>query len=262
MVFKCLFVLALCTCYGRLYEIFLDKEWEDFKRIYSKTYTEQDEKIRKSIWIQNIDIINRHNKEADMGHHSYRLGMNEFGDMTTKEVTRMLNVPKGYATDNVSTFLPPNNLQLPETVNWTKEGYVTPVKNQGYCGSCWAFATTGGLEGQHFRKTKKLVSLSEQNLVDCCKENLGCTGGLPVTAYKYIARNGGIDTEESYPYLGKLGNVIWKGRLHYDGSKSRQPVWYFKPACVPYCVGQKRFLKKGLSRFVSFLNVNQSNCKN
>lgn len=52
----------------------------------------------------------------------------------------------------------------------------------------------------------------------------------------------------------QLGNVIWNGRVHYDGSKSRQPVWYFKPACVPDCVGQKRFLKKGLSRFVSFLN--------
>lgn len=145
-----------------------------------------------------------------MGRHSYRLGMNEFGDMTTIEVTRMLNVANGYVTANVSTFLPPNNLKLPETVNWTKEGYVTPVKNQGNCGSCWAFATTGGLEGQHFRKTKKLVSLSEQNLIDCCKENLGCSGGLPVTAYKYIARNGGIDTEESYPYLGKNGNCTFR----------------------------------------------------
>jgi cathepsin L len=96
-------------------------------------------------------------------------------------------------------------IDLPKYYDWRTKGAVTEVKNQGQCRSCWAFSAIGALEGQHFKKTGKLTSLSEQNLVDCSTQyhNHGCHGGSPVSAFKHVKANQGIKTEASYPYEAK-----------------------------------------------------------
>jgi C1A family cysteine protease len=93
---------------------------------------------------------------------------------------------------------------IPASVDWRTQGAVTPVKNQGQCGSCWSFSTTGAMEGRYFLKNKNLVSFSEQQFVDCSTENNGCNGGLMTLAFKY-AQSAAIDTEAQYPYTGTQG---------------------------------------------------------
>ena len=170
--------------------------------MHSKEYKEDLEELRRhTIWQSNKKFIDSHNSVADK--FGYTLRMNEFGDLTDIEFAEMYN---GYVmrerTNTSKMFVSDRSLKLAATVDWRDKGYVTGVKNQGQCGSCWAFSTTGSLEGQHFKKTGKLVSLSEQNLVDCSDRfgNHGCKGGLMDNGFRYIKSNGGIDTEESYPY--------------------------------------------------------------
>lgn len=117
-----------------------------------------------------------------------------------------------YRLEGYATFIAPAHINLTAEVDWRSEGAVTPVKDQGQCGSCWAFSATGALEGQHFRKTGKLVSLSEQNLIDCTDDYgcLGCNGGYTHKSFLYISDNNGIDSESSYPYEALQDNC------HFD----------------------------------------------
>lgn len=194
---------------ARLSDTHIKKHWEAFKQRHSKKYaSDEEEQSRFMKFSKNFVTIIEHNSEQVAGLHTYTLGLNEYADMDIFEVRMKMNGykrPSNYSKTG-STYIPPQTeFDLPKTVDWRTKGYVTPVKNQGQCGSCWAFSTTGSLEGQTFAKTGKLVSLSEQNLVDCSQAygNDGCDGGLMDDAFKYIRDNKGIDTEVSYPYKAK-----------------------------------------------------------
>ena len=158
---------------------------------------------RNTIWQSNKKYIETHNANSDK--FGYSLGMNGFGDLENHEVVAIFN---GYRqelknlSNSKAVFQANPNVEIAASTDWREKGAVTEIKNQGQCGSCWSFSATGSLEGQHFLKKGELVSLSEQNLVDCSTNygNHGCEGGLMDNAFKYIKANGGIDTEASYPY--------------------------------------------------------------
>lgn len=133
------------------------------------------------------------------------MAMNTFGDMTNEEFRQVMNDFQNQKHKKGKVFQEPIFAEIPKSVDWREKGYVTPVQNQSQCGSCWTFSATGALKRQMFRKTGKLVPLSEQNLVDCSKAqgNEGCSGGLMDNTFHHVKDNGGLDSEESYPYLGK-----------------------------------------------------------
>jgi len=151
-------------------------EWNTWKISNMKGYaSDTEENFRMKIYMENKAKIERHNAQAHAGLHSYFLKMNHFGDLLHHEFRRTMN---GYnmrlknqsQKDLGATFIGSAHLQsLPKNVDWRKLGAVTAVKDQGQCGSCWSFATTGALEAMNFRKTGRLLSLSEQNLVDCSR---------------------------------------------------------------------------------------------
>ena len=158
------------------------------------------------MWQANKKYVDEHNEHL-APKVGFRVGMNEYADLDAAEFARQLT---GYRNRRgrrpaSKMFVATDNARIPDSVDWRTKGYVTGIKNQGQCGSCWSFSATGSLEGQHFNATGKLVSLSEQNLVDCSgKEgNEGCNGGLMDDAFEYVIKNGGIDTEASYPYVAR-----------------------------------------------------------
>ncbi|XP_040393450.1 procathepsin L-like isoform X3 [Cygnus olor] len=199
-------LLALLGCTAAL-DLALEEAWEGWKSLYAKEYTREAEAVRREVWEKNLRRIEQHNREEARGQHTFRLAMNHYGDMTDEEFNQLLNgFTPAWQEEPVLLFQASAALKTPAEVDWRAKGYVTPVKNQGHCGSCWAFSATGALEGLVFNQTGKLVVLSEQNLIDCSRKlgNNGCHGGYMTRAFQYVHENGGLNSEHIYPYLATV----------------------------------------------------------
>jgi len=185
----------------------------------------------------NLNFINIHNNN----NLSYTLGINYFTDMSNGEYIEYISSPINYKVNNICKNQTVNSILYPKSVDWRDKNAVTAVKDQGQCGSCWAFSTTGAVEGAYALKYGNLKSFSEQQLVDCSYlyGNLGCNGGIMQNAFTYVHDNG-LTEESSYPYtamskfntcnkyspetyISKCENVI-SDELHLTYAVSQQPV--------------------------------------
>lgn len=176
----------------------------EYVRTFNKVYEASAVAHKFAMFVENSKIIAEHNAKDS----SYKLGMNAFGDLSSAEFKAIYTglIPKETIPANVYTDAP---LAAPlAAVDWRTKNAVTPVKNQGQCGSCWAFSTTGSVEGANAIKSGTLTSLSEQQLVDCSSSegNQGCNGGLMDNAFNYIIKNKGLGSEASYPYTAQDGS--------------------------------------------------------
>jgi len=179
--------------------------FEKYLKDFGKSYPDPAERrLRFKAFSENYEYIMTENEKG----HSYKLGLNDFTDFTPEEFEKRwgMRIPKPSkaAPRRVHKV---RNISLPSAVDWTKQGVVTPVKNQQQCGSCWAFSSTGALEGAWALATGNLVSLSEQQLVDCSGSygNEGCQGGDMDAAFKY-EEQAAVCTENSYPYTAEDGS--------------------------------------------------------
>ncbi|CAA2938088.1 cysteine ase RD21A-like [Olea europaea subsp. europaea] len=183
--------------------------YESWLVTHGKAYNGIGEKERRfEIFKDNLRFIDEHNSVD----REYKVGLNRFSDLTNEEYQSML--VGGRLNKKTRLMNGVNNDRykfkagdkLPESIDWREKGAVASVKDQGQCGSCWAFSTVGAVEGINKIVTGELISLSEQELVDCDRSyNQGCNGGLMDYGFEFIKKNGGIDTEEDYPYQARDG---------------------------------------------------------
>jgi C1A family cysteine protease len=179
-----------------------DALWSKFKSEFQKVYYDvEEDTYRKGVFVANLNVIRAHNQ----GESTYTLAMNKFGDMTFEEFhskyTGFLGLRNRFLRSQ-NAQAEPTHVTLADSIDWTTQGAVTPVKDQGNCGSCWSFSATGGIEGAWEISKGRLISLSEQQLMDCSRSegNLACNGGLMDSAFEWVIKNGGICSEADYPY--------------------------------------------------------------
>jgi C1A family cysteine protease len=174
-----------------------------FEKTHNKVYATPTERVFRMKTFMNHFF---HIQETNANQNSYTLGVNQFSDLTSEEFIASYTGYRAELNTEAETVAREDTgvkVTLPQTVDWRQEGAVTPVKNQGQCGSCWAFSAIASTEGAWFIAKNALTSFSEQQLVDCssAQGDHGCNGGLMNNAFKYMLVAGGIETEAAYPYV-------------------------------------------------------------
>jgi len=235
-----------------------------FMNTHNKTYASKHEyKKRYRIFKKNMKkVVQLQN--AELGTAVY--GATHLADLTEKEFRRdYLGFNK--LADDPDIHWPPADIpdvDLPDHFDWRDHNAVTPVKNQGMCGSCWAFSVTGNVEGQNAIKNGELVSLSEQELVDCDKRDLGCNGGLMENAYETLLEIGGLESEEEYGYDGEdeackfnRTKVVTRvsGGVEISQNETQMAQWLLKngPISIGLNAFAMQFYMGGVSHPFSFL---------
>nr|KAJ0228136.1 hypothetical protein LSAT_V11C100011930 [Lactuca sativa] len=186
----------------------LYQRWRDHHNLQETTHAEKHKQFKA--FKSNLQHVHKTNKMNKL----YTLKLNQYAGMTNDEFMskhtgfkskrQMHHMLHQSQRNEVTNFMYADAVDVPPAVDWRKEA-VTPVRTQGICGSCWAFSTVDSVEGINQIKTKKLVRLSPQQLIDCDihgVNNRACDGGIMGDAFEYITKNGGITTEENYPYTG------------------------------------------------------------
>lgn len=198
---KVLFLLLslTCTVFALLDQD--SKEWIYFKSLHGKLYkNQQEEELRLTIFQENLRTITEHNKKYVAGETTYSKGVTYFADLTKEEIAALFkkSIIDRPTLNTSSTWEIGNGLKIPEDIDWRELVAVSKVKNQGDCASGSIYSVIGTLEGFNFVKTKTLVPLSAQQLVDCSSNSEGCSGGNIDTILEYVKENG-VEAEAVYP---------------------------------------------------------------
>ncbi|XP_072418118.1 procathepsin L-like [Chiloscyllium punctatum] len=219
----------------------LDEDWKNWKSQHGNQYTKDEESYRRMIWEDNMRYIEHHNIEHSLGKRTSKVGMNKFGALTNEEFNKLMNGHRRIEAVNMTEIEADERDESSESkeipielrtasVDWRREGLVTPVKNQGQCSSSWAFSATGAIEGQWAKRHGNLVSLSEQNLIDC-GHIPSCSGYFALHAFETVIKFQGINSAETYPYIGKSSEICEFVEQHGITTEIAKRVWVPDGSC-------------------------------
>jgi cathepsin F len=242
----------------------MNKLFQKFMSRHKRQYTTSSElQIRFEIFKENLYKIEQLNRNEE---GTAKYGITEFADMNTQEFKRYTGfIPREKHENEVKNPMADIlDIDLPASFDWRERGVVSEVKNQGQCGSCWAFSVTGNIEGQHAIKYGKLEEYSEQELVDCDTTDNGCGGGYMDDAYKAIEKIGGLELENDYPYEGSRDkcqfnstNVHVKVKGAVDLPKNETSIAQFLvqngPISIALNANAMQFYRGGVSKPIKFL---------